>query len=137
MTPMIDVVFQLIIFFVVTINMSDNRNLDIRLEKGINSPEIKNDEQSSPLTMVVEVDKKGKISINNVRLTEQQLTGIVNHRHHKYGTFPVMVRADYRTKHRDVKKVMDICSREGIGRVAFVAIKDARTPEGREAFSRK
>ena len=34
MTPMIDVVFQLIIFFIVTINVADQRDETIRLEMG-------------------------------------------------------------------------------------------------------
>ena len=34
MTPMIDVVFQLIIFFVVTLKMTDDTNKDIILEEG-------------------------------------------------------------------------------------------------------
>ena len=34
MTPMIDVVFQLIIFFVVTLKMSDDKDTTIKLEDG-------------------------------------------------------------------------------------------------------
>ena len=34
MTPMIDVVFQLIIFFVVTLKMTDNKDVAIKLEDG-------------------------------------------------------------------------------------------------------
>ena len=37
MTPMIDVVFQLIIFFVVTLKMTSDTNLDIILEDGKNA----------------------------------------------------------------------------------------------------
>jgi biopolymer transport protein ExbD len=135
MTPMIDVVFQLIIFFIVTITMTENRNEDIRLERSIHGLEIKSDENSSPLTLVIEVDRKGRVSIRNVAMSHAQLAGIIDHRHRKYNVFPIMIRADYRTKHVHVKNVMDICTGLGIGRVSFVAVKDPRTPESKARWS--
>ena len=46
MTPMIDVVFQLIIFFIVTIKM-DEKKEDIELEKSPHGPEIKKEEDNT------------------------------------------------------------------------------------------
>ncbi len=131
MTPMIDVVFQLIIFFIVTITMTENRNEDIRLERSVYGPEIKSDETSSPLTLVVEVDRRGRVSINNIAMSYDQLGNIISGRYNRYGVFPLMIRADYRTRHSHVKNVMDICTSRGLGRVAFVAVKEPRTPESR------
>ena len=43
MTPMIDVVFQLIIFFVVTLKMTQDRNEEIILEDGKNGVTLTQD----------------------------------------------------------------------------------------------
>ncbi len=131
MTPMIDVVFQLIIFFIVTITMTENRNEDIRLERAPHGPEITNQDTSSPLTLVIEVDRRGRVSINNFPMTFTQLRDILDYRRRRYNVFPIMIRADYRTQHRHVANVMGICTELGIGRVAFVAIKEPRTKDSK------
>lgn len=131
MTPMIDVVFQLIIFFIVTITMSESRNEDIRLEKAPHGPEITSKDASAATTLVIEVDRRGRVSINNFPMSFKTLRGILDHRRRKFNVFPVLIRADYRTQHRHVANVMGICTELGIGRVSFVAIKEPRTDHSR------
>lgn len=123
MTPMIDVVFQLIIFFIVTMKMEESANPDIKLEHAKEGPEYKGD---NPLTMTIEVDRRGWLSMNNIQLTPNTLRNMVKHRYNKYGTFPVMIRADKNTKHEDVRKVMDICTESGLWRIDFAAIKEVK-----------
>ena len=123
MTPMIDVVFQMIIFFIVTMKMDENINEDIELEDARQSPVYKGEDKR---TIIVEVDRRGWLSINNYQLTEAKLKGIIRSRYQKFGTFPIMIRADKRTKHKDVRKVMDICTDVGIWRIDFAAIKEPK-----------
>ncbi len=120
MTPMIDVVFQLIIFFIVTIKMDQEVNPDIRLAKAEYGPII---EESDPRTMVVEVDRRGWISIHNAQLSRTKFQKIMVARLKRYGQFPVLIRGDKGTNHEDIRAVMDICSRLGIWRINFAAIK--------------
>jgi biopolymer transport protein ExbD len=121
MTPMIDIVFQLIIFFIVTIKMEETANPDIELEEARQGPTIKD---SHPLTMTIEVDRRGWISINNCQLTPQRLQQMIQSRFNRYGTFPILIRADKQTRHADVRKVMDICTSVGLWRIDFAAIKE-------------
>jgi len=124
MTPMIDVVFQLIIFFVVTMKMTENPNPEIVLEDGKNGPIIK---EMPPTTLIVEVDRKGRISINNATMSESQLAAILHKRVQRIGNeFPLLIRADRRTKHEKVRKVMDTCSNAGIWKLSFVAIQEPK-----------
>ena len=124
MTPMIDVVFQLIIFFVVTLKMTDDTNKDIILEEGKDGETLTQDNMP-PTTLEIEVDEFGKISIHNAKLSASDLAGILRTRVARYGNeFPVLIRADKRTQHRDVKRVMDVCTGAGVWKLSFVAIQE-------------
>ena len=131
MTPMIDVVFQLIIFFVVTLKMTDDTNKDIILEEGKDGETLTQDNMP-PTTLEIEVDEFGKISIHNARLDTAGLTQILRARVSRLGNeFPVLIRADKRTQHRDVKRVMDICTTAGVWKLSFVAIQEHKVQKGR------
>jgi len=124
MTPMIDVVFQLIIFFVVTLRMDEEVNKEIVLEKSPHGPAFETSKQKS--TMVIEVDKRGHISMHGYRITSQMLKGILQRRFNKMGEFPVMIRADSKAPHQYVRAVMDMCTETGLWRLNFAAIKEQR-----------
>lgn len=123
MTPMIDVVFQLIIFFIVTIQMEKEYNKEIVLEDAKNAETITGD-NSDPRTLEIEISKKGWISIHGAMLTKAKLRQIMTARYNKFGEYPVMIRADKRTAHQDVRAVMDICTRANIWRITFVGMKE-------------
>jgi biopolymer transport protein ExbD len=124
MTPMIDVVFQLIIFFIVTMKMEQDINEDIILADSRHGPII---EEEDPRTMVIEVDKRGWISIHGAQLTRNKFRNIMVSRRKRMGTFPVLIRGDSRAKHTDIRAVMDICTELGIWRINFAAIQEKKT----------
>ena len=123
MTPMIDVVFQMIILFIVTIKMDENINEEIRLEYAQDGPMFTGED---PRTMVIEIDRRGWLSINNVQLNRQQLASIISRRYSRFGTFPVIIRADRNAEHRHVRSVMDLCTEIGIWQIDFAAIKERK-----------
>ena len=132
MTPMIDVVFQMIIFFVVTLKMTKNENPDIDLENGKNGEVITADNMPVQ-TLTIEVARRhpifaphGRISINNATCSLSQLDGILKGRYQKFGSFPVLIRADKDAIHEDVRKVMDRCTANGVWKVGFVAVQDPK-----------
>lgn len=134
MTPMIDVVFQLIIFFVVTLKMTKEINKDIKLEDGKNG-EIITQENMPVQTIVIEVSRRsvafprGRVSINNATLNDTMLGKIIGERYRKFGSFPVLIRADKRARHEDVKRVMDICTAKGCWKIGFIAIQEHKASE--------
>jgi biopolymer transport protein ExbD len=126
MTPMIDVVFQLIIFFVVTLKMTQDRNEDIILEDGKHGVTLTQDNMP-PTLLEIEVGKRGRISIHNATLTKSMLHSILKQRVNRLGpTFPVLIRADKRASHELIKDVMDICTASGIWKLSFVAIQEPK-----------
>ncbi len=149
MTPMIDVVFQLIIFFVVTLKTADSLNPDITLEYGRNGPEVRAKDFDTP-PVVIEVMRytttypdpetvaKNKYlsaagkgvpgvyySIGGTILTEKQMKDLLRTIVKQRGTnIALHIRADKKAHHGDVRKVMDICGSLGLWKVSFLAIKD-------------
>ena len=125
MTPMIDVVFQLIIFFIVTMKMEQDINPDIQLEDSVHGPII---EEVAPATIVVEISKSGNISIHNAQLSRAKFRSIMISRKKRMGMFPVLIRGDHRARHEDIRAVMDICTDIGIWRINFAATQEDKTP---------
>lgn len=137
MTPMIDVVFQLIIFFVVTLRMTKEINEKIKLEDGKHGETI-TAENTAMQSLTIEVDrrrsfiyggKRGRISINNAQLTDSRLKDIIKSRYQKFGSFPVLIRADKKAVHEDVKRVMDICTSCGVWKIGLIAIQEKKTQD--------
>jgi len=130
MTPMIDVVFQLIIFFVCTAEM-ERLAIDesIKLAMSPNGPAI---EEKDPREIIVEVDDKGRISIARKYMSELFLRNQLKVSVSKFGqTTPVIIRASGKSKHEDIRKVMDACAYAGLWKVSFAATKESvAIPEG-------
>ena len=123
MTPMIDVVFQLIIFFVVTAAMQDKANeTNVRMALSPNGPV---ESVKDPRTVVVDVIEDGKIQIMKTRISEAQLLIILNNARKGSGqSTPVVIRGDLATKHEAIKRVMDICGKAGLWKIRFAALKE-------------
>lgn len=123
MTPMIDVVFQLIIFFVVTAAMQ-NKALEsnVRMAMAPNGPV---EEVKDPRTVTVDVVADGTIQIMKTRISEGQLLTILNNARKTSGqSTPVVIRGDLVTKHDAIKRVMDICGKAGLWKIRFAALKE-------------
>jgi biopolymer transport protein ExbD len=123
MTPMIDIVFQLIIFFIVTLTITKEVNPEIELSMAEAAPEV----DFADTTLTVEVSKRGNISIHGAQLTRAKLRSVAQRRYDIFGEYPVVIRADYRARHKAVREVMDTVSEIGLWKISFVAIKEKKT----------
>ena len=123
MTPMIDVVFQLIIFFVVTAAMQNKAmETNVRMAMAPNGPV---EEVKDPRTVLVDVVADGTIQIMKTRISEGQLLTILNNARKTSGqSTPVVIRGDLQTKHEAIKRVMDICGKAGLWKIRFAALKE-------------
>ena len=128
MTPMIDVVFQMIIFFVCTVQIEQEAiNEALRLPTSPHGPMIA--EARDPRTITIEVDERGNISIARTRLSEQVLRKVLLKTVADYGaagsSIPIRIRADAAAQHTGVKRVLDACTSAGLYKISFVAVKDS------------
>jgi len=123
MTPMIDVVFQLIIFFVVTVDLQ-SKALETKIRMAM-SPHGPVEEAKDPRTVVVDVDSKGQISIARTRLNEKQLLMILTKARNTSGqSTPIVIRGDLKAPHSEIKRVMDVCGAAGLWKIRFAALKE-------------
>ena len=123
MTPMIDVVFQLIIFFVVTAAMQDKAmETNVRMAMAPNGPV---ETVKDPRTVTVDVVADGTIQIMKSRISEGQLLTVLNNARKTSGqSTPIVIRGDLTTKHEAIKRVMDICGKAGLWKIRFAALKE-------------
>ncbi len=135
MTPMIDVVFELIIFFVVTLTEAQKKDETIELEDGQHGIALV-PEELPPTHMMIDIgarDKNGKrlkkarISMGDREMTPDQIGQRVKEKFKKIGEFPVMIRADFECPHSAVAAVMNACTANGIWKISFVAVGEDKT----------
>ena len=123
MTALIDIVFQLIIFFIVTVKMEET-TLDEAIKMAM-SPHGKIIEHKDPRTVYVDVDKSGRISINRTVLDVATFKAIISKAVAEYGSeTPIIIVGDIKTQHRYIRKVMDACTESGIWKLKFMALKE-------------
>jgi biopolymer transport protein ExbD len=122
LTAMIDVVFQLIIFFVVTTNMQNT--IDDRITLAI-APHGVPVTKKDPREIKIDVDKKGNISIARFYMSPDVLRAIVRKSIAEYGAdTPIVVRGDVDTKHTAIQKTMNACTDAGIYKIKFSVLKE-------------
>ena len=127
MTPMIDVVFELIIFFVVTLVESQAKDETIELDDGQHGVVLTPDELP-PEHMQIDIAKDGRISMGNRTLTPDDVYRRVKAKYEKlHREFPVLIRADFATQHEAVHKVLDACTRAKIWKISFMAVGEDKT----------
>ena len=135
MTPMIDVVFELIIFFVVTLTEAQKKDETVELEDGQHGVALV-PEELPPTHMMIDIaarDKYGKrlakprVSMGDVTLTPNQIGQRAAEKFKKMGEFPVMIRADFECTHKAVAEVMNALTAVGLYKISFVAVGEDKT----------
>ena len=119
---MIDVVFQLIIFFVCTTNMQNS--IDDRIQLAI-APHGKPIVKKDPREIKIDVDAKGHISIARTYISPDVLKSILRKSIQEYGSdTPIIIRGDNEARHQAIQSAMNACTDAGIYRIKFSVLKE-------------
>lgn len=111
MTPLIDVVFLLLIFFLVASRLSqEDSELDIPLPSAANAMPM----TRQPQEMVVNIDERGEIFVNSQFMQAEQFETLLRQTvaNNPLGQ-SVIIRADRRVPLQTPVNVMDICLKCG------------------------
>ncbi|HET6203539.1 MAG TPA: biopolymer transporter ExbD [Planctomycetota bacterium] len=121
LAPMIDVIFQLLIFFLVTTTFLDReRQMEIDLPRAESGKEAADALEE----IVLNVRRDGAVAWGREPVTERELEARLRAAA-AAPERPVTIRGDRQTKHESVVRVMDACGRAGL-RNLNIGTLDAR-----------
>ena len=120
LTPMIDVVFLLIAFFMTLISFISAELIELQLPeaKQATVPEEPGERQ------YISVDADGQMYYGAFPITEEALTDRLIATKAKIPTLKVFLRADSNTPHRYVNRAMKATGKAGIFDLIFASAKD-------------
>ena len=121
LTPLIDVVFLLLIFFMVSTTFEKQAKLKLQLPSA--SVEAKVADQK---TVVIGIDAKGHFFINDRQLVNTSLDTLkiaLKKVTNGQTDIPVTLRADAKTPHQSVVTAMDAASQLGLVKLSIATLQ--------------
>lgn len=120
LTPLIDIIFILLIFFLVTasFDQSSEQSVEVELPEGSAAGEVNVDEE---LTIFIEEDGEVSLLIGDNALATDlaagELTGRLRALNEELGARPVFIRGDENVRYGEVVRVLDACRDAGFRKV--------------------
>jgi biopolymer transport protein ExbD len=125
LTPLIDVVFLLLIFFMVSTTFEKETRIEVELPQA--QAVTDNPERDEKLEILI--DPSGRFFVNDQQVLgrdPQVLEGAVVAAVAERDDLPVMIKADGQAPYQAVITAMDVLTRLGLNRMSFIA---SRTPK--------
>ena len=113
MTPLIDVVLMLVIFFVLTTTFGLAPGIKIDLPQG------GSEQQANDGDAVILITKEGAVYYQDERVSLEALQTTLHQRHQQQSGLRVVIKADTQAQHGRVVAVMDTAKAVGIARLAI------------------
>ncbi|MBQ2335306.1 MAG: biopolymer transporter ExbD, partial [Victivallales bacterium] len=117
---MLDIIFILLIHFMAATIFAQWEN---KLEIKVPTASSENHSYRQRGEVIINVDEKGVVSINSQELSMERLERILQEVQAAFQEQPVIIRADEKTQHKDVIKVLDLCAKVDIRNVSFATIR--------------
>ena len=114
MTPMLDIVFNLIIFFMIVTDLTQQELEQLTLPKA--SEAVKDEGENIKKRMIINIEKNGTIKIKRTVYTldtlQKRLYQFAElHRDaDRFCDEPILIRADYNTQFEKIQSVMQECA---------------------------
>ena len=120
---MIDIIFLLIIFFVVTASMDKEiQDENIKLTSAPHGKPIK---KKDPRSVTINVRSDGTINVGGQLVSMGTVSNILTNAAHQYGNdIPIIIRGDKYAMHGYIKKVLEAVTETKLYHVKFQALKD-------------
>jgi biopolymer transport protein ExbD len=113
LTPMIDCVFLLIIFFMVTTVFKEPHSLKVEL------PEARQSNIVEEKKLVASIDKSGQMEINRHLVSLAELPSLLAQEKQNTRSITLIIRTDKDTRHGPVLETMEIAKRLQIEKVVL------------------
>ncbi len=112
LTPMIDIVFLLIIFFMVGTKFTElERKISLKVPEVVDRGAL----TAAPERKVVNVYRDGAITLDGAIVSLEQLTARLTATRAQYSDLGVLVRGDAQGEFQGVAAVLNACKQAGVG----------------------
>ncbi|MFV0415211.1 MAG: ExbD/TolR family protein [Chthoniobacterales bacterium] len=118
--PMVDIVFLLLIFFLLTWSFARN---ETELDIVVPTAKEGNESRRAVGEIILNVKKDGSIVLNRRSLSEEELASALARISELYPDQAVVLRGDMSADYATIVKVLDICRAANIWNVAFATSK--------------
>ncbi len=125
MTPMIDVVFLLIIFFLVSSHLARQEiQLELDLPGAMSGEPAEQDKVRRVVVNVLpEAQPEGRIQVGGKVMDGEQLAGLIRYESRQSeGELEVRIRSDRRVPYRVIEPIMIACAKAGVWNVTFAVV---------------
>lgn len=122
LSPLIDVVFLLLIFFMVSTRFKDDHGMDLAL------PKSESRQEATGEFLTVMIDKEGTIRIGDDLIKEAELKAAIEARLPNFESKTVILKVDQEINHGLVVSVMDAAKGAGADGITFAT---ASKPQGK------
>ena len=107
-TSLVDLVFLLVIFFMVTSTMGRESSITIHLPKALQTAEPKKE------NITVSVDENNRIFIDNAEVAKETFISALKQKKENLESWDVMIRGDRKANYETIVFVMDSLNQAGI-----------------------
>lgn len=114
-TPMVDLYLVLLLIFII-MTTAGVQGIKVDLPKGSKQPA----ELSGPKGKAVTVNHEGKIFLDTVPVTLEQLEQRLSEHKAQNPDFPIVVRGDRATQYQGIMDVLEVIGRQGLSKVGLV-----------------
>jgi len=119
--PLIDIVFITLIFYMtLSIFYQLETELSITVPRAEQSEEV----MRSPGEIIINLDREGVVVVNQKTLDYEGLQKMLQRISTLYPNQSIIIRADKKTYHESVVKVLDACAAANIWNIAFSTLKE-------------
>ena len=112
-TPMVDLYLVLLLIFII-MTTAGVQGLKVDLPKGSSAPAL-----GGPKSKAITVNNEGKVFLDTVPVTLEELEAKLNEHKAQVPDFPVVVRGDGTTQYQMVMSVLDVVGRIGITKIGL------------------
>jgi biopolymer transport protein ExbD len=125
MTPMIDVVFLLIIFFLVSSHLAQQEiQLELDLPDAQSGRRVDQDDIRRVVVNVLPEERpEGRIMVGGQTMNAEQFAQMIGFESRRAGRqLEVRIRSDRKVPYRVIEPIMVACARSGVWNVSFAVI---------------
>ena len=116
--PLIDIVFLLLIFFMLTSSFIFQPGIKVNLPKAITGEIIQRE------NLILVIDKNNKVYVEDRIMTDEELRSMLNIARQK--SQQILIKADRRASLGEVVRIWDLCRQENIEKINIATTQEGK-----------